>query len=164
MISESYMEWPAQSKGEDPSDTGREFAARHAEAIFTAQVEKTSAQAFYADLKARVAGVGRSPEQVLILPGFSPVIASSAGEAQRFADELRDLTHLDVGRQRLSGRFGGHDFSHLPLDIPLTPDDFPDPHTVEAARSRTAVILDLVRREQPTLRQLLPQLAGARGH
>jgi alkanesulfonate monooxygenase SsuD/methylene tetrahydromethanopterin reductase-like flavin-dependent oxidoreductase (luciferase family) len=35
------------------SDTGREFAARHAEAIFTAQVEKTSAQAFYADLKAR---------------------------------------------------------------------------------------------------------------
>jgi len=40
------------------SDTGREFAARHAEAIFTAQVEKTSAQAFYADLKARVAGVG----------------------------------------------------------------------------------------------------------
>src|SRR5262245_12517705 len=146
------------------SDTGREFAARHAEAIFTAQVEKASAQAFYADLKARVAGMGRDPKQVLILPGFSPVIASSADEAQRFAEELRGLTHLDVGRQRLSGRFGGHDFSHLPLDIPLTPDDFPDPHTVEAARSRTAVILDLVRREQPTLRQLLTQLAGARGH
>src|SRR5437660_634912 len=59
------------------SDTGREFAACHAEAIFTAQVEKTSAQAFYADLKARVAGVGRGPEQVLILPGPSPLITSS---------------------------------------------------------------------------------------
>jgi alkanesulfonate monooxygenase SsuD/methylene tetrahydromethanopterin reductase-like flavin-dependent oxidoreductase (luciferase family) len=35
---------------------------------------------------------------------------------------------------------------------------------VEAARSRTEVILDLVRREQPTLRQLLARLAGARGH
>src|SRR5262249_60598946 len=107
------------------SDTGRDFAARHAEAIFTAHMEKTSAQAFYADLKARVAGVGRDPEQVLILPGLSPVIASSAGEAQRFAEELRDLTHLDVGCQRLSGRFGGYDFSALPLDTALTPPDFP---------------------------------------
>jgi alkanesulfonate monooxygenase SsuD/methylene tetrahydromethanopterin reductase-like flavin-dependent oxidoreductase (luciferase family) len=35
---------------------------------------------------------------------------------------------------------------------------------VEAARSRTEVILSLVRREQPTLRQLLASLAGARGH
>jgi FMN-dependent oxidoreductase (nitrilotriacetate monooxygenase family) len=146
------------------SDTGRDFAARHAEAIFTAQVEKTSAQAFYADLKARAAAAGRHPEQVLILPGLSPVIASTEAEAQRFAEELRDLTHVDAGRQRLSGRFGGYDFTRLPLDRPLTPDDFPDPRTVEAARSRTEVILDLVRREQPTLRQLLAKLAGARGH
>ena len=36
--------------------------------------------------------------------------------------------------------------------------------TVEAAHSRTEVILELVRREQPTLRQLLGRLAGARGH
>ena len=35
---------------------------------------------------------------------------------------------------------------------------------MEAARSRTEVILELVRREQPTLRQLLAILAGARGH
>src|SRR5207248_2991457 len=69
----------------------------------------------------------------------------------------------DTGR-RLSGRFGGHDFSHLPLDRPLTPQDFPDPDTVEAARSRTEVILNLVRRDKPTLRQLLGYLAGARGH
>jgi FMN-dependent oxidoreductase (nitrilotriacetate monooxygenase family) len=146
------------------SDTGRDFAARHAEAIFTAHMEKASAQAFYADLKARVAGVGRDPEQALILPGLSPLIASSKDEAQRWLEELSALTHPDAGRKRLSGRFGGHDFSHLPLDTPLTPDDFPDPSTVEAARSRTAVILDIVRREQPTLRQLLARLAGARGH
>jgi len=146
------------------SDTGRNFAARHAEAIFTAQVEKTSAQTFYADLKARVTAMGRGPEQALILPGLSPLIAASTVEARRLTEELNDLTNLDAGRKRLSGRFGGYDFSHLPLDTALTPDDFPDPHTVEAARSRTEVILDLVRREQPTLRQLLASLAGARGH
>jgi alkanesulfonate monooxygenase SsuD/methylene tetrahydromethanopterin reductase-like flavin-dependent oxidoreductase (luciferase family) len=65
---------------------------------------------------------------------------------------------------RLSGRFGGYDFSKLPLDRPLTPDDFPPTASVEAARSRTEVILGLVRREKPTLRQLLANLAGARGH
>ena len=146
------------------SDTGRDFAARHAEAMFTAHLEKSSAQAFYADLKKRVAEVGRAPEQALILPGFSPLIASSAVEARRLEEELGALANPEAGRQRLSGRFGGYDFTHLPLDRPLTQDDFPPPSTVEAARSRTEVILDLVRREKPTLRQLLTRLAGARGH
>ena len=54
--------------------------------------------------------------------------------------------------------------SHLPLDRPLVPEDFPDPGSVEAARSRTEVIINLVRRDKPTLRQLLGYLAGARGH
>jgi FMN-dependent oxidoreductase (nitrilotriacetate monooxygenase family) len=146
------------------SDTGRRFAARHAEAVFTAHLEKATAQAFYADLKALTATEGRSPEQVLILPGLSPMIAATEAEAQRLARELNELSDTEVGRKRLSGRFGGHDFSHLPLDRPLVPDDFPAPSSVEAARSRTEVILNLVRREHPTLRQLLGTLAGARGH
>ena len=146
------------------SDTGRRFAARHAEAVFTAHLEKATAQAFYADLKALTAAEGRSPEQALILPGLSPMIGSTEAEAQRLARETDDLSDPEVGRKRLSGRFGGHDFSHLPLDRPLAPEDFPEPSSVEAARSRTEVILSLVRREKPTLRQLLGTLAGARGH
>ncbi len=146
------------------SDKGREFAARYAEAIFTAQLEKTTAQAFYADLKSRVVAVGRQADQALILPGLSPLIAASEKDAQRLSEELGDLANPEAGRKRLSGRFGGYDFSHLPLDKPLEPDDFPDPSTVEAARSRTEVILSFVRREKPTLRQLLGMLAGARGH
>lgn len=146
------------------SDAGRRFAARHAEAIFTAQMEKATAQAFYADLKALVAAEGRALDQALILPGLSPLIAPTEAEAQRMVRELNDLTDPEIGRKRLSGRFGGHDFSHLPLDTPLSAEDFPDPGTVEAARSRTEVIVGLVRREKPTLRQLLAYLAGARGH
>ncbi|HEY1432678.1 MAG TPA: LLM class flavin-dependent oxidoreductase [Stellaceae bacterium] len=146
------------------SDTGRRFAARHADAVFTAHVAKATAQEFYADLKALAAAEGRSPDQVLILPGLSAMIASTEAEAQRLAHEVNDLCDPEVGRKRLSGRFGGRDFSDLPLDRPLSPDDFPDPGSVEAARSRTEVILNLVRRDRPTLRQLLGYLAGARGH
>jgi FMN-dependent oxidoreductase (nitrilotriacetate monooxygenase family) len=146
------------------SETGKRFAARHAEAVFTAQMEKATARDFYAELKALAAAEGRDPAQVLVLPGLSPVIAATEAEAERLSRELNDLSDPEVGRSRLSGRFGGHDFSHLPLDRPLSPEDFPDPGTVEAARSRTEVIIGLVRREKPTLRQLLGYLAGARGH
>lgn len=146
------------------SDTGRRFAARHADAVFTAHMAKSTAQEFYADLKKLAVVEGRQPEHILILPGLSPVIAATETEAQRLAREINELTYPEVGRKRLSGRFGGHDFSHLPLDRPLSPGDFPDPESVEAARSRTEVILNLVRRDNPTLRQLLGYLAGARGH
>jgi FMN-dependent oxidoreductase (nitrilotriacetate monooxygenase family) len=146
------------------SDTGRRFAARHADAVFTAHMAKATAQEFYADLKRLAAAEGRLPEHVLILPGLSPMIAATEAEAQRLAREVNDLTDPEVGRKRLSGRFGGHDFSHLPLDRPLVPEDFPDPGLVQAARSRTEVIINLVRRDKPTLRQLLGYLAGARGH
>ncbi|HTT81094.1 MAG TPA: LLM class flavin-dependent oxidoreductase [Stellaceae bacterium] len=146
------------------SDTGRRFAARHAEAVFTAHMAKETAQEFYADLKRLAAEEGRRPEHVLILPGLSPMLGGTEAEAQRLAREVNELSDPEVGRKRLSGRFGGHDFSHLPLDRPLVPADFPPPETVEAARSRTEVILNLVRRDKPTLRQLLGYLAGARGH
>src|SRR5580765_7807237 len=146
------------------SDTGRQFAARHADAVFTAHMAKATAQEFYADLKRLAAAEGRAPEHILILPGLSPMIAATEAEATRLARDVNDLTDPEVGRKRLSGRFGGYDFSHLPLDRPLAPEDFPDPGTVEAARSRTEVIVGLVRREKPTLRQLLAYLAGARGH
>src|SRR6185503_2609494 len=146
------------------SDTGRRFAARHAEAVFTAHMAKATAQEFYGDLKKLVVAEGRKPEQVLILPGLSAMIGATEAEAQRLARDVNDLTDPEVGRKRLSGRFGGHDFSHLPLDRPLVPEDFPDPSSVEAARSRTEVILNVVRRDKPTLRQLLGYLAGARGH
>ena len=146
------------------SDTGRAFAARHAEAVFTAQMEKATAIEFYRDLKRLAVGEGRSPDSILILPGLSPVIGGTEAEATRLSRELNDLSDPEVGRRRLSGRFGGHDFAHLPLDTPLSPEDFPDPASVEAARSRTEVIVGLVRREKPTLRQLLGYMAGARGH
>ncbi len=146
------------------SESGRNFAARYAEAVFTAQMEKVTAQDFYADLKARAVAAGRTPEQVIVLPGLSPIVCSTEAEAARLWEELSDLSDVEVGRKRLSGRFGGHDFSGLPLDRVLTAADFPDPATVQAARSRTEVIVGLVLREGMTLRQLLRYLAGARGH
>src|SRR5208282_1930687 len=73
------------------SDTGRRFAARHAEAVFTAHMAKATAKDFYTDLKRLAAAEGRAPDQILILPGLSPVIGGTEAEAQRIARELNDL-------------------------------------------------------------------------
>ena len=51
------------------SEDGKEFAARYAEAVFTAQQTLDEAQAFYADLKQRAAALGRDPDGIKILPG-----------------------------------------------------------------------------------------------
>ena len=147
------------------SDAGRAFAARHAEAVFTAHLVKPRAQEFYADLKQRIATAGRDPDRVLILPGLNPTIASTEAEARRLQQELNEAADPEIGRRTLSSRFGGADFSQLPLDRALAPDDFPDPATVDASRSRAEMVHDIIRREPGmTLRQLLARLAGARGH
>ena len=127
-------------------------------------MEKKTAQDFYKDIKSLVKSEGRDMNQTLILPGLSPIIGSTECEANRIAKELDELSDPEVGRERLSHRFGGVDLSHLSMDDPLSPEDFPDPETVEAARSRTEVIVGIVKREKPTLRQLLSKLATARGH
>ena len=155
--------WPVLVQA-GSSDTGRRFAAQHAEAVFTAHMQKSTAKAFYSDLKSLVKARGRNENQCLILPGLSPVIGSTEAEAKRYSEDLNDLTDTNEGLAILSGIFYGTDFSHLPLDTPLSPDDFPDPATVESARSRTELIVGVVRTERLTLRQLLFKMAGARGH
>ncbi len=146
------------------SESGKAFAARHAEAVFTAHLTKESAIAFYAELKRAAADLGRRTDQLIVLPGLSAAIGSTDAEGVALLDELNELTDIDVGLSRLSDRFGGHDFSALPLDQPLSRDDFPDPSAVQAAQSRAIAITELVSRERPTLRNLLRRLAGARGH
>ena len=146
------------------SDAGIGFAARHAEAVFTAHLEKATAVEFYRDLKSRAVAEGREADQILVLPGLSPMIAGTEAEAKRMSRDLDELTDVEVGRKRLSDHFGGHDFSRLPLDRRLQPEDLPDPGNNEAARSRSALIVAAVRGGDLTLRQLLAKLAGARGH
>ncbi len=146
------------------SDAGRAFAARWAEAIFTAHMVKDTAKTFYSDVKNRAAAYGRRSEDIVVLPGISAAIGSTKREAEQVWEELDALTSTEVGLTRLSARFGGHDFSHIPLDRPLTKDDFPDPNSVEASKSRVVGYVDMTLREKLTLRQLLRKLAGARGH
>nr|WP_216654244.1 LLM class flavin-dependent oxidoreductase [Nocardioides sp. zg-DK7169] len=144
------------------SADGRGFAARWAEAIFTAHQTLDSAQEFYADIKQRARDVGRDPRSVLVLPGISPVIGATEAEARELHDRLNVLTQpaysLEVLRNTLGVDLSGHD-----LDGPF-PVEALHLDGERAESSRAQLVLDIVEREQPTIRQLMHRLAGARGH
>ena len=71
------------------SDEGRDFGARHADALFTMHGALEAGQRYYADVKARAAAHGRDPDQLKVLPGATFVLGDSAADAAEKAHHIR---------------------------------------------------------------------------
>ena len=120
------------------SDDGREFAASSADAIFSRHGTLAEGQAFYADVKGRLAKYGRTPDQLLVLPAATFVLGDTDAEAAEVAREVR--------RQQVSGptaiafleQLWNRDLSGYDPDGPL-PDIDPDPGENTTARGRASV-------------------------
>ncbi|MFE2301874.1 LLM class flavin-dependent oxidoreductase [Streptomyces sp. NPDC059445] len=144
------------------SADGRAFAARSAEAVFTAQQTLDDARAFYGDLKSRARRAGRDPEHVKVLPGIVPVIGSTEAEARGLEQVLEDHIVYDHGVARLESLLQ-LPAGTLVLDDRL-PADLPPESAVEGAKSRYTLVVELARRERLTVRELIGRLGGGRGH
>jgi hypothetical protein len=141
------------------SPDGRELAARTAELIFTAAQTLDEAQAFGADIAGRLARHGRRRDDVRILPGVAVYVGRDADDARAQYEALQDLLDPESALRSLS-RFVniGVDLWTLPLDEPVRlPDVIPETNT---HKSRQQLVVDLVRRERPTVRQLLRKLTA----
>ncbi|MFB8831778.1 LLM class flavin-dependent oxidoreductase [Azotobacter sp. CWF10] len=149
--------WPVLVQA-GSSEAGKELAAETAEVVFTAQRALADAQAFYADVKGRMARYGRQPSALKIMPGIFPVVAATEAEAKAKFEALQELIHPAVALAILEHRLGVP-LAHLPQDGPL-----PEIAEVESTRSRQALLLDVARRERLSIRQLALRVAGARGH
>ena len=132
------------------SDEGRNLGAQIAEATFASAQDFETGRAYYADLKARAAALGRNPDSLHVLPGLSPVIAETDEEARAIVEA--DRSKLDIGKLLVQvGRaFNYHDFSQYPLDAP-----FPDLTgvTLNSYKGRAEHIIRVARGEELTLRQ-----------
>ncbi|MGZ0237439.1 LLM class flavin-dependent oxidoreductase [Streptomyces sp. CPS1] len=144
------------------SADGKTFAARYAEAVFTAQQTLADAQVFYADLKYRTERAGRNPEHLKVLPGIVPVVGSTEAEARAAERVLEDHIVPEHGLKRLE-RLLQLAPGSLELDRRL-PEDLPPESAVEGAKSRYTLVVSLARREQLTVRRLIGRLGGGRGH
>lgn len=146
------------------SNDGRAFAARNAEAIFTAHQTIGDAQAFYDDIKTRARTFGRNPDHVKILPGISPFLGDTEAEAKELQEHVNSLTVPEYGLGQLEG-IAGVSLRHLDLDESVPVELFAGSGDVlDNNRSRLQVVANIVERDRPTLRQLLYRLAGGRGH
>jgi FMN-dependent oxidoreductase (nitrilotriacetate monooxygenase family) len=144
------------------SDDGRAFAARYAEAIFTAHQTLANAQEFYGDIKRQAVGFGRGPDHIKILPGISPFIGGTEAEAKRLEQDFNDLIQPEYSLGQLQ-RMIGLDLSRHDLDAPF-PRHLVRTDNELGVASRFQVVLDIVDREKPSIRQLIQRLAGGRGH
>jgi FMN-dependent oxidoreductase (nitrilotriacetate monooxygenase family) len=143
------------------SEDGKAFAARWAEAVFTAQQTHEEAVAFHTDLKRRVVAFGRPADGLKVLPGIVPVLGSTEEEAAALAEELTSLIIPERAVRQLTDMIGV-DLTGHPLDSPLP--ELPPVTEVNGAKSRFELVRDLAVRERLTLRQLLGRLGGGRGH
>lgn len=142
------------------SEDGRALAAATAEVIFTAQSRLGTAQEFYPDIKARVAGQGRDPDHVLIMPGVSPFIGRTEAEAREKYERLTSLILPEEGIALLNGLTGGTlDLTGYDIEGPLPP----APPT-EGMKSRQTLIRQSADENGYSIRQLYEWVASARGH
>jgi alkanesulfonate monooxygenase len=140
------------------SEAGKQLAAETAEVVFTAQATLAAGKAFYQDVKSRMDAIGRSREQLKILPGALVVVGDTIEEARDKRLLLDSLVHYDSAIASLSIALG-HDASAFDPDAPL-PDDIPETNASKSGRERT---IALARRENLTVRQLAQRLGGYAG-
>lgn len=145
------------------SEAGKELAAKTAEVIFTAQQTFEAGQLFYKDVKSRLAKYGRTPDELVILPGFAPIIADTEAEARELEAELHSYVDTKQALDVLSERFTVN-LNDYPLDTPVPLEKAKDENEFNGIRSRHEAVLDAARRENYTIRQLLYRSNGGHGH
>lgn len=145
------------------SEAGKELAAKTAEVIFTAWQTLEDAQAFYRDVKGRLAKYGRYQDELKVLPGVFIVAAETEEEAIAKKKRLNSYIAPEVGLHYLS-RFTGVDFSKLDPNGPIpsfgqNEEDKTDPNT------RANILKGIVEKNGYTkVHELYEHIAGARGH
>lgn len=125
---------PVLFQAGDSAD-GRDFAAATADVVFSMHSSFDAGQAFYADVKSRLAAQGRRPQDLLILPAVTAVVGATEAEAHERARHIR--------RQQVSGptaiafleQVWGRDLEAYDPDGPL-PDVDPDVENASITRGR----------------------------
>lgn len=102
------------------SNQGRDLGAATAEGIFTFSPTIEAGQAFYDDIKTRARRFGRSPDDVVIMPGITAVVADTDAEARDLEQHFRETDHgFDHALSDISRSFGWYDFRQHDLDAPF---------------------------------------------
>ncbi|MGC2132231.1 MAG: LLM class flavin-dependent oxidoreductase [Xanthobacteraceae bacterium] len=156
-IARPIQGWPVIVQA-GASESGRQLAAETAEAVFTAQSDLAVGQKFYADVKGRMAKLGRSRDDMKILPACFVIVGDTVKEAKAKRAKLDSLVDYANAIASLSIALG-HDASKFDQDKPL-PDSIPESNASKSGRERA---IALGKRDSLTVRQLAQRLGGYSG-
>jgi alkanesulfonate monooxygenase len=156
-IARPVQGWPVIVQA-GSSEDGRQLAAEAAEVVFSAPNGLADGRAFYADIKSRMAALGRNPDHLKILPGAFVVVGDTVEEARAKRTHLDSLVHYENAIASLSISLGT-DARAFDPDKPL-PDDIPETNNSKTGRLRA---IELGRAENLTVRELANRLGGYGG-
>jgi FMN-dependent oxidoreductase (nitrilotriacetate monooxygenase family) len=155
-IARPVQGWPVIVQA-GASEAGRQLAAETAEVIFAAHGDLAAGQRFFADVKSRAQKLGRSRDDIKILPGAFVIVGDSVEEAMAKRAKLDSLVYYESGIASLSIALG-HDASAFDPDAALP--EIPETNASKSSRER---VIELARNENLTVRQLAQRLGGYSG-
>lgn len=101
------------------SPTGRDFAARHADAIVAGASNVEAMKAFRADIRERARAIGRDPDEIKVLFLAAPVLGTTTEAAEAaYADMMNDPNFVERKLATVSA-LTDMDFSQFDLHSPL---------------------------------------------
>jgi len=139
------------------SDEGRDFAARHAEAVFSRYLALEPALEFARDLTRRLHACGRGRDEIKIIPGAHITLGDTTAEAHDKARWFYENTWTDRRIIAVIESVWGRDLSDHDIDGPLPAFD-----PVKADQTTTHGVVNSRDRPLHTARQWR-ELAQARG-
>ncbi|WP_261564964.1 NtaA/DmoA family FMN-dependent monooxygenase [Frankia gtarii] len=125
------------------SDAGREFAASSADAIFSRHSTFEEGQAFYADIKGRLAKFGRRPDQLVVLPAATFVLGDTDAEARERAEVIRHQQVSGATAILFAEQLWNRDLSSYDPDGPVPEvDPLPGENTISKGRASVRMFDD----------------------
>ena len=118
------------------SDEGRDFAARHAEAIFSRYLDFDAALEFANDMRARLVRAGRPADDLRIFPAARITLGDTTDEAIERSRCFQRATWTDRSVLAVIESVWGRDLSAVDPDGPLPADD---PVTEEQTKTHGVV-------------------------
>ncbi len=151
-VERSVQGWPVLAQA-GSSTTGRAFAARFAEVMFTMQPNIEAAREFRGGMRAAVADAGRSPDSIKIMVGLTLVVGETDEDAEATFALMDSLVDDDLGLEILESKIDA-DLAGVDLDGPL-----PDiAETALGTRTIQQFFVEMARRESLTVRQLISRV------
>jgi FMN-dependent oxidoreductase (nitrilotriacetate monooxygenase family) len=143
------------------SDQGRDLGAATADGIFTHAKTIEQGQAFYADLKGRAERLGRDPEKIVIMPGFTVYVGDTDDHAREIEEYYNALDHsFEQSLAEFGRSFGWHDFRQYDLDAPFPAHALK--HAEKSFYTQAKKVTDLAVEKGLTLRQTVESSRGLR--